>query len=704
MPSSSPQRSGRPRPLVVSLVLAAVVAASAGGGRAAAADPPEASSTRAALDVLVARGGLVAAADWEADLAPGTRVDGERAATILVTVAGLYVPVASVDEAIAELGARRIILSPDSWRSRTSAGTTCAGKDLAVIVHRVASRFWRRIPVPRSFAADPLSPRDPQDLADRYDVVIAGAGTGGCAAAIQAARLGVTVLLVEESDWVGGQAFAAGVTSMDEGRPFVRERGLYRELCGLIQAHYEPLGIDFVTAYQRTTPAVEPRVGRELVLRMLADARKDGTLDLALRSRVTAVQRMGDRVVGVTIARVAGAEPAVTRVSCGVLIDATEWGDVIPLTGARYRVGGTTSTGIDPHQQVQNLTWTAVVKQYPDGVPPDLRVATPPPRYAEFLPGFRASLVRDDPRERGLSQAGEPWNWRRFIDFRGMPDSARPAPARGITRTHLNYNNDYPVCVADLEDHQRRARTCRGAALKTLCLLHYIQTELGHHDWSVADDEGYDTPFNRAQVDALLAAEPALAPYREVLGHFPVMPYVRESRRIVGLHTLTAREIERRPGSPVQFRDTVAVGDYAVDLHASMTPENLEPDLDRSEDIPRKFAERGLGPFAIPMRCFIPERVDGLLAAEKNISQSRLANGATRLQPSTLLMGQAAGTIAALAVQRGTQPRAVAADDVQQVLLEAGCILAITPVAAAPGTPEWIAQQRAALRGPFAAD
>ena len=56
-------------------------------------------------------------------------------------------------------------------------------------------------------------------VGDRYDVIVAGAGTGGLAAAIQAARLGSDVLLVEPTDWIGGQLAAAGVTSMDEGYP-----------------------------------------------------------------------------------------------------------------------------------------------------------------------------------------------------------------------------------------------------------------------------------------------------------------------------------------------------------------------------------------------------------------------------------------------------------------------------------------------------
>jgi hypothetical protein len=70
-----------------------------------------------------------------------------------------------------------------------------------------------------------------------------------------------------------------------------------------------------------------------------------------------------------------------------------------------------------------------------------------------------------------------------------------------------------------------------------------------------------------------------------------------------------------------------------------------------------------------------------------------MANGATRLQPHTMLMGQAAGAIAALAVQNKVRPRAVDPVAVQKVLLDAGCILTIEPPRDVQrGTPEWTAK------------
>ncbi|MGV3663634.1 MAG: FAD-dependent oxidoreductase [Prosthecobacter sp.] len=531
-------------------------------------------------------------------------------------------------------------------------------------------------------------------IRDRYDVVVAGAGTGGCGAAIQAARLGASVLLLEETDYIGGQMNAAAVTSMDEGGTLVRGRGLYRELVQRIEAHYRPLGIDPETAYQYGHICVEPRVGRKILHEMLQVEK----IDLSLRSRVTKVTKAGDIVTGVEIAIVSGKGTTTQVVQSRVLIDATEWGDVIPMTGARYRVGNCLSDAIDPAQRVQDNTWTAVIKKYPGAVPVAFRLAEKPPGYTDKIhQRFVKTLKLGD--EVGTDD--RPWSWARFIGYRGMPNSAEGGGTRPITRTHVNFNNDWPSSVAEIEDPAKRRATERDMRLMTLHLLYYIQNTLGLQDWAVADDEGYDTAYNRAEIDAWLKERPDLAPYRTLFYHFPVIPYVRESRRIVGLHTLCAREIDRRPGhQPVQFENSVAIGDYPVDMHGSMQTRYLELDLDREEDIPDKFGSKGHGPFAIPFECFIPEKVDGFLPAEKNISQSRMGNGATRLQPHTMLMGQAAGAIAALAVRHGVQPRAVSPVLVQDMLAHAHGPLTYTPVQdVASDKPDWPAIQMVTVRG-----
>ena len=628
------------------------------------------------LSLLADRSVVDATDYWMEHAVAEGKCDGQRTANLLVQLAKAFKPADETQAAIAVLVERHVINSPEYWTKHAVVGGVCDGANVAAVVRHVVERL--PIASPRPISAAPIEPTPASALKPCYDVIVAGAGMGGCGAAIQAARMGRSVLLLDETDWIGGQMNAAAVTSMDEGVTLCRERGLYRELCALIAAHYQPLGIHPETAYWHNHFCVEPRVGRNLLGAMLADARGQGVLDLALRAHVTKVVKTGDKVTGVEIEAAADGGKTTRSIQSKILIDATEWGDVLPLSGARYRVGNCTSDSINPKQRVQSNTWTAVVKQYPAGTPHELLITAAPPGYTDKVhEGFVRSLVLGDDK---IDTKAHPWNFASFIGYRGMPDSSRTGDSPPITRTHLNFNNDYRSTVAEIENPTQRKATDREMRLKTLQLIYYIQHTLGKTDWSVANDEGFDSPYNRAEIDEWLAERRDLEPYRAVLYHFSVIPYTRESRRIIGLHTLTAGEIERKPRSPALFPDVVALGDYAVDLHESMNPPYLELDLDHEADIPQSFGERGVGPFAIPFGSLIPEKVDGFLPAEKNFSQSRMANGATRLQPHTLLVGQAVGAIAALAIERQIQPRDLDSALVQCVLLDAGDTLFVTPI------------------------
>jgi hypothetical protein len=552
------------------------------------------------------------------------------------------------------------------------------------------------------------------DVASEYDVVVVGAGTGGLSAAMQASRMGASVLLLEPSDWIGGQMAAAGVTSMDEGYPprdHLRERGLYGEFWRRASAFYLAIGKSNDTcAVSEDHFAVEPHVARRIFGQMIEDtrltpvARGQAVLDVVLWSTVAKLLRDGDNIVGLEFERLDGSGSESRTVRSKVVIDATEYGDLIPMTGAPYRIGALLKgrDDLDRHSDypVQPITWTAVIRQYPDGVPPELQVNTPPTGYNPEAISPHLSLSGD-------GRSPLPWNWERMLKYRGMPDSSRSLRAQNgsdgpLTRTHVNFGpNDQPFNVGDVEDPARREEAECEALRRTLAVLYYARQVMGVEDWSVADDVGYDSPYNRDRVDKLIKRQTDLAPYREVLYHFPVIPYVRESRRIVGVDTLTATQLRRKkPYSPAHFPTAVAIGDYPVDVHGEQhdRERQIELDLDEPEDLPKKWIQWGYGPFQIPFEAFIPAEVDGFLPAEKNLSQSRLASGATRLQPVTMLTGQAAGAIAAVAVREGVEPRDVAAISVQAGLLDAGSTLSLKRYEDVPhGVALWKAIQLASL-------
>jgi FAD dependent oxidoreductase len=524
-----------------------------------------------------------------------------------------------------------------------------------------------------------------------YDIVIAGAGTGGAAAAIEAGRLGASVALLEESDWIGGQMAAAGVSTMDEGMgpKSTPPSGFYADYLDRIRAFYREHGKSINTCYWNVAShCFDPRIARQILNGMIADVNSGkgnaphGHIDLYLRDRVVRVLSTGDMVTGVVTSQDQTFESK-------VLIDATEYGDVLPLTPARYRSG----RGIGEDRQsacIQAITWTATIKKYPQGVPPELQMHTPPPGYDAWVTQFRRSMRADgNPVNRNL-----PVDLAMYAVYRGVPDLSNPKnytamDSRQITRTSMNWFNDFDVTTALYDRSQREKINCQ-AKLKTLANLYYIQNEMGEKLWSVANDEEYDSAYSKANSCPEVPAE-----YKTIEQNLPQIPYVRESNRLVGVYTLTAGDLRREDSwvrSVRGFTDAVAVGDYADDLHGcNSEPGFFETDLEHITDLPPGFR---FGPFQVPLRSFIPEKVDGLLAAEKNISQSRLANGATRLQPITMLTGQAAGALAALAVTEHLQPRNVSPDKVQITLLQSGDILAReTMPGLAAGTKAWQAAQ-----------
>lgn len=554
-------------------------------------------------------------------------------------------------------------------------------------------------------------------LAQEYDIVIAGAGTGGCGATIQAARLGARVLLLEETDWIGGQMAAAGVTTMDEDSVWmkfpVRERGIYREFHESMVAYYRTLDKDPFVAYYgnpQLEGGYEPKVARDVLYALIDDAAKTGaqvagrpdlpdSVKVSLRSQVVAVQKEGNRVRGVTV-EVAHDDGTKKRVdvACKVLIDATEYGDVLPLAGVPYRVSNQLSgTAVDMASPIQDHTWTAVVREYPAGVPEHLQIKSPPPDYDDYSAKRYRKFQRYGLHQWGVAAKGikGPRDYRVYFAWRGMADSVSPLVGMPSelrhTRCGFNGGNDYSVTAATCEDPAQRLLDERRGIYLTLGALYYFQHELGLN-WSLAEDEGYDTPYNRAKMKAL-ALRSDLEPLAR---HLPQLPYVRESRRMIGVDSLKVGDLGRYENAK-HVAHSVAMGDYFMDLDHGRTSHVIEADLDVSaakiEETPR-----GGGPFQVPMEVFLPETLNGFLAAEKNFSQSRIANGATRLQPITMLTGQAVGTMAALAVRRNVPPRTLSPLEVQSVLLDSGSTLIQRWYADVPwGTPIWKATQLLSL-------
>ncbi|AIQ20469.1 hypothetical protein H70357_30020 [Paenibacillus sp. FSL H7-0357] len=155
------------------------------------------------------------------------------------------------------------------------------------------------------------------------------------------------------------------------------------------------------------------------------------------------------------------------------------------------------------------------------------------------------------------------------------------------------------------------------------------------------------------------------------------VPGKRESRRVMGRYLLT----EHDPAGRTVFADEIAYGGWFIDLHsaggllaATAEPSSAEGYTETSDYAVQSYC----GPYGLPLRMLIAKDMDNLLMAGRNISATHAALGTVRVMGTTALLGQAAGTAAAVALKRGTEVCGLEAEgvrEVQQSLLRQGCFL-----------------------------
>ncbi len=458
------------------------------------------------------------------------------------------------------------------------------------------------------------------------DVLVVGGGTAGTAAAVQASRSGSTVLLIEETPWLGGMLTAAGVSCID-GNYNLRS-GLFGEFVDSLSMRYG--GLEALKTGWVSNVNFEPHVGEAVLENMLARC-GDG-LRVWKETSLLSLSRSGRLWKAV----LAGKDGRGRRgVRARSVIDATELGDVAALCGIPSRIGmdsaAQTLESIAPREAngtVQDMTYVAVLKDFGPGA--DMRIPEPP-GYDRSL--FVNSCV--NPLNSSPDPSRTLWPAANMISYGRLPGG----------KYMINWpieGNDFYAQTVTL-DREARDSVHNLAKNFTLGFVYFIQNELGYRNLGIADDE-FPTS------DGL-----------------PFYPYFRESRRIEGEAFLTLDAAASPYDYPVPYyRTGVAVGDYAVDHHHHRNPDyrNL-PDL-HFYPIPS---------FNVPAGVMLPSGFDGILVSEKSVSVSNLINGATRLQPVVMQLGQAAGAWTALSVRLGCELRDVPLRVLQRELLSCGCYL-----------------------------
>lgn len=450
------------------------------------------------------------------------------------------------------------------------------------------------------------------------DILVAGGSASGVAAGIQAARMGATTVIIEENEWLGGMLTSAGVSATDGN--YNLPGGIWGEFRKALATHYG--GDSLLRTGWVSNILFEPSVGNS-IFSSLASAEPD--LKVVYNAFVTKAERQGERW-NVTVRM----GDRLIRYSAKILIDATELGDIAAMCGARYDTGmdSRLETGeeIAPEKAndiVQDLTYVAILKDYGTAV-----TVERPEGYDSSL--FACACI--NPLCAGKGEADPVWSCDKMLSYGRLPGK----------KYMINWpisGNDYYVNLIEM-DTEAREEALIPAKQKTLGFVYFINHELGYSTLALADDE---------------------FPTQDRL---PFIPYYRESRRIRGKVRFTLNSItDPYSQNNHLYRTTIAVGDYPVDHHHSAySGAGSLPDL----------SFRPVPSFGLPIGTLIPENTEGLIVAEKSISVTNLVNGATRLQPVVLQIGQAAGALGALAVSNGVKVSDVQVREVQNALLEAG--------------------------------
>lgn len=431
----------------------------------------------------------------------------------------------------------------------------------------------------------------------KYNVVVAGGGPAGIAAAISAARHKQKTLLIELNGCVGGtstsgalpfwlgymngsipfpQMIKKGLQYKDLQRPRRAVGGIFEEIvnrikgeqggigpCKLAQTDRYP-GLDRLGCHDEFTFDLE--IGKRVLDDMLLEA----GVDIRYYARVIGAEREGNRVLGVYFADKSG----IQFVPADVVIDCTGDADVVNFAGFdTYK--GDKITG--------EMTSTSLVAH---------------------IEGIESSKI-----EQYLNDGNDPW----FRDLCKKAISEHPEA-------------DLPEALIIFPMVQEGVYMINGG------------TSISGYDGTSGSDMTKATLRGRRRARDLVEVLfrnyiPGAEKCR--LRLTASYPGVRETRRIISEGALTEKDLL----NGTYFEDTVALAGRHFDL-------------DRKSGQP--FADAGYsvkkGITAIPLRCMLPKGAENLIAAGRCIEAEGQALGPARIMSTCMAVGQAAGTAAAIAI------------------------------------------------------
>ncbi|MFB9184831.1 FAD-dependent oxidoreductase [Dactylosporangium sucinum] len=494
------------------------------------------------------------------------------------------------------------------------------------------------------------------------DVLVVGGGLGGVAAALAALRAGRSVVLTEEFDWLGGQLTSQAVPPDEHS--WVEQFGVtasYRALRDGIRAYYRrhyPL-TDAARRWVHLNPGAggvsrlchEPAVAKAVIEAMLLPYQSGGRLRILQPYKAISADTDGDQVTAVTVTN--GDQQR--TIQARYVIDATETGELLPLTGTEYVTGfeaqsDTGEPSAPAAAQPMNMQAVSVCFAI-DHVDGDHTIDKPqsydfwraytPPFWGGPLLSFRSPSPRtleigergftpnpdDDPLKVRADQRLDPgdgnlWTFRRIAARKLFQDGHYASDITLVNWPMIDY---FEAPVIDVPDSETQIMNAKELSKS---VLYWLQTDMGFKGLRLRGDI-------TGSRDGLAQA-----------------PYIRESRRIKAEYTIVEQDLShavRGDKGSVAYPDSVGIGMYRIDLHPSTGGDT--------------YIDVASSPFQIPLGALIPRRMENLLPASKNLGTTHITNGCYRLHPVEWNIGEAAGALAAYCLDTKSTPRAVRNDE-----------------------------------------
>jgi hypothetical protein len=521
-----------------------------------------------------------------------------------------------------------------------------------------------------------------------YDVVVYGGTSAAVVAAVQAQRMGKSVIIVSPDKHLGGLS-SGGLGFTDTGNKAVIG-GLSREFYHRVWRHYEQAsawtwqkreeygnrgqGTPAIDRDQRTMWIFEPRVA-EQVFEDLVREHKIPVHRNEWLNRAGGVRKDGARIVSITT--LSG-----KTYSARMFIDATYEGDLMAAAKVDYHVGreaqsaydekwNGVQTGVLHHRHHFGVLPTKISPYIVPGDPSSgvlPRISTAPPgeygqgdkkiqaycyRYCVTdHPDNRIPFARPDgydPKQYELLLRVYEAGWRETFDkFDPVPNRKTDSNNHGPFSTdNIGFNYDYPEASYErrreiLKEHERYQKGWLYFVANDPRVPEDVRQAMRR--WGLPKDEFKDN------------------------GGWPHQIYVREARRMIGTFVMTEHELMQRRPTP----ESVGMGSYGIDSHNVQRYITPDGSVQNEGDIGVRL-ER---PYEIAFGAILPKRgqADNLLVPVC-VSSTHIAFGSIRMEPVFMVLGQSAATAAVLAIDAGVAVQDVSYARLRERLLKDGQVL-----------------------------